>query len=105
MPIIEVEDLSKTFYVPRVRRETVREHVFNLFRRQPADALKVLEKVSFSVNSGEMVAVIGRNGCGKSTLLKLVSSIFPPDSGRITVRGGVTPILELGVGWNPELDA
>jgi ABC-2 type transport system ATP-binding protein len=48
---------------------------------------------------------MGRNGCGKSTLLRLLCGIYTPDGGRIRVQAGVTPILELGVGWNPELDA
>jgi len=48
---------------------------------------------------------MGRNGCGKSTLLKILCGIYPPDHGEVTVHAGITPILELGVGWNPELDA
>ena len=48
---------------------------------------------------------MGRNGSGKSTLLKILSGIYAPDAGSVVVRGAVTPILELGVGWNPDLDA
>jgi ABC-type polysaccharide/polyol phosphate transport system ATPase subunit len=48
---------------------------------------------------------MGRNGCGKSTLLKILCGVYSADSGRVTVRRPITPILELGVGWNPELDA
>jgi len=48
---------------------------------------------------------MGRDGCGKSTLLKIVSGVYPPDAGSVIVRAGLTPILELGVGWNPELNA
>jgi ABC-type polysaccharide/polyol phosphate transport system ATPase subunit len=65
----------------------------------------VLDSVSFELRRGESLGLMGRNGSGKSTLLKIVSGIYPADTGRVDVRGAVTPILELGVGWNPDLDA
>ena len=67
--------------------------------------LRVLESVSFELRQGESLGLMGRNGSGKSTLLKIVSGIYPADSGRVDVHAAVTPILELGVGWNPDLDA
>jgi len=105
MSIIEVEAVSKTFYVPSVRRDTIREHVLDLFRPRQADLLPILQSVSFAVQRGETVGIVGRNGSGKSTLLKIVAGIFRPDGGRVTVLGPITPILELGLGWNPALDA
>jgi ABC-type polysaccharide/polyol phosphate transport system ATPase subunit len=105
MSIIEVEAVSKTFSVPSVRRDTIREHVLDLFRPRQADLLPILQRVSFTVQRGETVGIVGRNGSGKSTLLKIVAGIYRPDGGRVTVLGAVTPILELGLGWNPELDA
>jgi ABC-type polysaccharide/polyol phosphate transport system ATPase subunit len=105
MGIIDVRAVSKAFLIPSVRRETVREHVFGLLRPRSFERLTVLDGVSFSVERGESVALMGRNGSGKSTLLKILSGIYPPDAGTITVRAPLTPILELGVGWNPELDA
>ena len=57
------------------------------------------------MSRGEALGIMGRNGCGKSTLLKILCGVYAPDSGRVTIRGPITPILELGVGWNPELDA
>jgi ABC-type polysaccharide/polyol phosphate transport system ATPase subunit len=104
-PIIDVEAISKTFSVPRVRRETIREHVMDLFRRRAVDRLTVLDEISFSVQAGETLGIMGRNGSGKSTLLKILSGIYRPDRGRVVTRAPITPILELGVGWNPELDA
>jgi ABC-type polysaccharide/polyol phosphate transport system ATPase subunit len=61
--------------------------------------------VSFRLQQGETLGIMGRNGCGKSTLLKILCGIYMPDGGRVHVEAGITPILELGVGWNPELDA
>jgi ABC-2 type transport system ATP-binding protein len=64
---------------------------------------RALDGVSFEINSGEILAIIGRNGSGKSTLLKVISRVLPPTNGRIIVKGHVEPMIELGVGFNPEL--
>lgn len=103
--LIDVEAVSKSFLIPSVRRDTVREHVFGLFEPRRFEPLHVLDQVSFTLRRGETLGIMGRNGCGKSTLLRLLCGIYTPDGGRIRVHAGVTPILELGVGWNPELDA
>ena len=97
--------MSKTFSIPSVRRTTVREHVFGLFEPARVERLRVLDDVSLEVFPGETLGIMGRNGCGKSTLLKVLCGIYPADSGSVESSGGITPILELGVGWNPELDA
>jgi ABC-2 type transport system ATP-binding protein len=104
-PIIEVVAVSKSFRIPSFHRTTVREHVIDLFRPVPAENLVVLDRVSFTVKRGETLGIMGRNGSGKSTLLKLLAGIYQPDGGSVLARGAITPILELGVGWNPELDA
>lgn len=104
-PLIDVRAISKTFLIPSVRRDTVREHVFGIFAPRRIDRLTVLDRVSFTLTAGETLGVMGRNGTGKSTLLKILAGIYPPDAGEVEVRAGITPILELGVGWNPELDA
>jgi ABC-type polysaccharide/polyol phosphate transport system ATPase subunit len=105
MHLIEVSSVSKAFRIPSVRRETVREHVLGLFQPRRFERLQVLERIDLHVRQGESLGVMGRNGCGKSTLLKILCGVYAADSGRVTVRGALTPILELGVGWNPELDA
>jgi ABC-2 type transport system ATP-binding protein len=105
MAILEVNAVSKSFLIPSVHRATVREHALDLFRPRAVDQLRVLERVSFSVRQGQTLGIMGRNGSGKSTLLKILAGIYQPDEGAIEVRAPITPILELGVGWNPELDA
>ena len=105
MPILEVDAVSKTFQIPTVHRDTVRAHVLDLFRPRPVRALRVLDGISFAVEPGETVGIRGRNGCGKSTLLKIIAGIYRPDGGAVRLHAPLTSILELGVGWNPELDA
>jgi len=102
---VEVHEVSKAFRIPSVRRDTVREHVLGLLEPRRFERLSVLEGISFEVRQGESLGIMGRNGCGKSTLLKILCGVYAPDAGRVTVRKPITPILELGVGWNPELDA
>jgi len=102
---IRVEHVSKSFRIPSVRRDTVREHLLGAHRRRRFQDLLALDDISFSVAPGETLGIMGRNGCGKSTLLRIVCGVYPPDRGRVVVAGDITPILELGVGWNPELDA
>lgn len=103
--MIEARHLAKSFRIPSRPRQTIREHALDLFRPRPSEWLHVLTDVSFDLKPGETLGVMGRNGCGKSTLLKILSGIYEADRGTVVRRGAITPILELGVGWNPDLDA
>ena len=78
---------------------------FAYARRSPQPSSFVLQGVTFSLNSGECLGVIGRNGSGKSTLVKLLSGVLIPDSGRIETQGLVAPLIELGAGFDYELTA
>ena len=103
--VVEAHGVAKSFSIPSVRRDTVREHALDLFRRHPTERLQVLRDVTFSLRAGESLGLMGRNGSGKSTLLKIVSGIYAADAGAIVSRVPITAVLELGVGWNPDLDA
>ena len=105
MNVLELQGVSKSFWIPDEHRDTLREHLFAAFRPRPLRELRVLESVSLSLRRGEALGLMGANGSGKSTLLKILCGIYVPDSGRVVIRAPVTPILELGIGWNPELDA
>jgi len=104
-PVVEVRGVSKTFWIPSVRRTTIREHVLGAFQSTRVERLQVLDQIDLELRQGETLGIMGRNGSGKSTLLKVICGIYPADSGRVSTSVGLTPILELGVGWNPELDA
>lgn len=101
--VIKVEDLTKVFKLPHEKRSSVKSVFVNLFRRQTYERQKVLDDISFEVNKGEFFGIVGRNGSGKSTLLKILAGIYSPTSGVVAVNGKLTPFIELGVGFNPEL--
>jgi ABC-type polysaccharide/polyol phosphate transport system ATPase subunit len=103
--VVEAHGIAKSFSIPSVRRDTVREHALDLFRPRPTERLQVLRDVTFALRAGESLGLMGRNGCGKSTLLKIVAGIYMADAGAIVTRAPVTAVLELGIGWNPDLDA
>ncbi len=102
---IEFHNVSKSFRIDRDRPRTFQELFIQLFRRsrRGANIFWALRDVSFTVERGSSVGLIGTNGAGKSTTLKLISRIIQPSSGTIAVRGRVTALLELGAGFHPEL--
>lgn len=104
-PIVIIDHVSKTFHIPHERRYTIRDNIAHLFRRVDYEVFKALNDVTIQVQPGEFLGVVGRNGAGKSTFLKIVAGIYPPSSGSVQVRGTISPFLELGVGFNPELSA
>lgn len=106
-PILEVANLSKRFKIGAKQEGylSLRDMLANPFRKKQknANTFLALDDVSFSVDAGDSVAIIGRNGAGKSTLLKILSQITPPTSGQITCRGRIASLLEVGTGFHPEL--
>ncbi len=101
--IIETRDVYKTFQIPHEVHTTLAERLLSMLRPLSYERLEALRGVSISVEQGEFLGLIGRNGSGKSTLLKLIAGLLVPDSGTCRIRGSMCELLELGLGFNPEL--
>jgi len=102
---VEVEHIWKTFQIPHEKRTTFFENLMGLMRPNNYETFSVLKDISFQVEAGECVGIIGDNGSGKSTLLKIIANILRASKGTVHVKGKMTPFLELGVGFHPDMTA
>ncbi len=105
VPVIEARGLGIEFARNRKRRLSIREMLFTGRSTSPPGTFWGLKDVSFDIMPGEAVGLIGANGCGKSTLLRLIAGVMLPDTGRVTVRDGVAPLIELTGGFLGDLTA
>jgi len=101
--VIEVAGAGIRFRRNRRRRRSFKDLLSSRQRRSRPDEFWALRDVGFQVRTGEAIGVVGRNGQGKSTLLKLVAGVLLPDEGRIDVRGGVAPLIEITGGFVDDL--
>src|SRR5689334_6965438 len=103
-PAIEVDALSVTVRLPNLATWSLKEFVVHGLKRGIVHhELWPLRDVTFAVEPGELMGVIGRNGAGKTTLMRAVSGIIQPSEGRVRVRGTITPVLGLGAGFHTDL--
>jgi len=102
-PVIVAHDLGIQFKRNRRHRRSFKDLFSESSRRARPDEFWALRNISFSVQPGEAVGVVGRNGQGKSTLLKLVADVMIPDEGRVAVTGGVAPLIEITGGFVDDL--
>lgn len=103
MKVISVENVWKKFILARDRPKDLADAARGLFRRTRREDFWALKDVSFEVEQGEALGIIGHNGAGKSTLLKLLTQIMEPTKGRIRTRGRVSALIEVGAGFHPEM--
>ena len=96
------ENVHKSFNVYLDRANTIKENLISIFSRNKKEKRVVLDGIDLKIKKGECVALIGTNGSGKSTLLKLMTKIIYPNKGKITTRGKLTSLLELGAGFHPD---
>lgn len=102
--IIEVNHASMHFRMANDRINSIKEYVVNLFKgKLKYKPFEALNDVTFDVDKGETVGLIGHNGAGKSTLLKIISGILKPSEGSVIVRGNIVPMLELGSGFDMDM--
>jgi ABC-2 type transport system ATP-binding protein len=103
---IYVDDVTMTFNIAKEQFNSLKEYFIAMTRHElkfkPFHALK---NISFSVEKGESVGLVGTNGSGKSTMLKIIAGVLSPSEGKVTVNGNIAPLIELGAGFDRELTA
>lgn len=103
---IEVNDITMKFNMSKERIDNMKEYLIKLLKHQLFyEEFTALEHVSLIVEKGEVCGIVGLNGSGKSTLLKVISGILKPTEGTVKVNGTISPLIELGAGFDPEMTA
>ena len=106
--MIDINNVSMKFNLGIEKDFSIKQGFVNFFSRKKKkkkDFFWALKDITFHVNKGEVVGIVGSNGAGKSTLLKVISGVMKPTNGKVTVNGNISPMIELGAGFDPELTA
>ena len=100
---IEVDNVSMKFNLSREKVDSLKDYIFKTIKREiQYNEFWALKNVSFSVEKGDRVGILGLNGAGKSTLLKVIAGVFKPTEGHVDKHGKMVPLLELGAGFDPQ---
>lgn len=104
--IVKVEHVSMKFNLMEERVDTFKEYIVKLLKGALSyNEFIALDDVTFSINKGDILGIVGFNGAGKSTLLKILAGVLKPSSGKVKVNGTIAPLIEVGAGFDPELTA
>ncbi len=104
--IVAVDQVSMKFNLSSEKFDSFKEYVIKSIKRQVSyDEFWALQDVSFHVEKGQSLGLVGLNGSGKSTMLKIIAGVLKPTRGRVTVRGNMAPLIELGAGFDMDLTA
>lgn len=102
-PAIEVDNVSMKFSLSREKVDSLKDYIFKTIKREiQYNEFWALKNVTFIVEKGDRVGILGLNGAGKSTLLKVISGVFKPTEGHVEKHGKIVPLLELGAGFDPQ---
>lgn len=102
--VVKLEGVSVSFHVPKEKVLSLKEYAIRLLKGQvQAEEFQALKKISLEIKRGEIFGIVGRNGSGKSTLMRVIARVLKPGAGRVRIAGRVSPLLELGAGFHPDL--
>ena len=105
-PIIKVDNVSMCFNLSKEKHESLKEYFLAMVQgRLQYDEFYALKDVSLDIMPGDFYGLVGLNGSGKSTLLKTIAGVYKPSKGKVTVRGSIAPLIELGAGFDLDLTA
>ena len=106
VPVIEVKNIRMVFNLMEERVDTLKEYVMRFIKGQLFyNEFVSLDDVSFTVDKGDILGIVGFNGAGKSTMLKILAGVLKPTAGSVSVKGSIAPLIEVGAGFDPELTA